>query len=410
MVGLALAGLTAAYAIQPPEGRRPQEKQGELEGPKNRLKLKPRVLLQAQGASYSVDELGGDSLSRQEGTLRRARIGFNASLGRRIEASFVYDFAHSGGEEKGRINAAWIQYRAGKLLALRGGAFAPWQGLEGSSAETLFMERSAPSSLYRGLVGGDARIGGALIAESQRWSLTASVTGDSINRSNATGQLGAGVRGTYLLVSRGKVKVHVGASVSLILQSPHETGARRLRFADNPEAHLAMPRLIDTGTIPARAATSANFEAAVQKGPVEAQGEYFRALPKDCGGACKNVHLSGWYVQAAWTLTGEARRYRSGGFESPLPKAPFGREAHGFGAMELGLRYSRLDMENDAPQAPGSSIGGRQEGLGFQANWYLTSAMRLSASIQRVHGERQVPGGSDPFHLRAILLRAQYAV
>lgn len=58
------------------------------------------------------------------------------------------------------------------------------------------------------------------------------------------------------------------------------------------------------------------------------------------------------------------------------------KPTHGYGAVELLARYSRLDLDD------GSVEGGRQHDWTFGANWYLTTHFKFQANYVRANATR----------------------
>jgi phosphate-selective porin OprO/OprP len=145
------------------------------------------------------------------------------------------------------------------------------------------------------------------------------------------------------------------------------------------------------------------LEAAAQWKNFQVQGEYFdinveRRIPNSAAG---DPQFEGWYVQGSWTITGEPRRYAmaSATFDSPRPAKNFSLRDGGWGAWELGARYSLLDLNHNrgvpgGPLTPGAIRGGEQEIVTLGLNWYPNQAVRLSASFQDVGIDRLSPGGT----------------
>ena len=50
-----------------------------------------------------------------------------------------------------------------------------------------------------------------------------------------------------------------------------------------------------------------------------------------------NPNFDGWYVQASWVITGEAKKYRPerGAYGLPQPKDPFSIDRAGWGASAV---------------------------------------------------------------------------
>jgi phosphate-selective porin OprO/OprP len=148
------------------------------------------------------------------------------------------------------------------------------------------------------------------------------------------------------------------------------------RLRNRPESGGAR-RLVDTGNLlDVDTSLTFGFEAAMVYGPVTLSGEYLQAnLERDLN---PDPTFRGGYGQLAWFPTGERRRYssRRAVFRSIEPKRKWG-------AVELALRYSALDLTDDGV------IGGNEQNFSFGANWYLNKNLRLMFNFIQVDAERR---------------------
>lgn len=337
---------------------------------------------------------------------RRVRIGIEGKAFGDFEYNFLYDFGGSGIEEGGKISAAWLQYNGLGFAKLRVGAFPPPTGLEdaASNASSLFPERASIAETVRGLAGGDGRTGIGLYSTGERWTAAAVLTGNVIGTSTYDEQVGFVGRVTYVPYKRENTVVHLGANANLVL-SPAATGpdvpggvSSPVRLRDRPELRVDGARLIDTGNIDADGVTALGAEFGVQHKNLYLQAEYFDIDVERRASALDDPSFSGWYVQGSWILTGETRRYSAtnAGFDGPKPDKAFSLKNGTWGAWELALRYSNIDLnyrENDLP-ALGSVRGGEQEILSIGLNWYLNNAVMLQAGYRNVSVDRTSPGGT----------------
>jgi len=120
------------------------------------------------------------------------------------------------------------------------------------------------------------------------------------------------------------------------------------------------------------------LEFAEVRGPWSLQAELI--ANKLSAPALGNPLLKGFYVSLAHVLTGEHRLYdRSVGvFDSIVPTRDFSWADDTWGAFEVGLRLSTLDLTD------GALAGGRQRDLTAAFNWYLDARTRLMFNF--VHG------------------------
>ena len=74
-----------------------------------------------------------------------------------------------------------------------------------------------------------------------------------------------------------------------------------------------------------------------------------------------NPDFSGWYAQAAYSLTGETHRYdpTTASFRNLRPAHPLGRGR--LGRLEITARYSDLDLDFHAPQKRGRGRRARRQ-------------------------------------------------
>lgn len=190
--------------------------------------------------------------------------------------------------------------------------------------------------------------------------------------------------------------LHLGLSASE--ERPHgevngrgETVLPSVRWRARPEAALTDARLVDSGTLDrVDGIRRAGVEALWVEGPWSLQGEYLRQhTTRDAG--LSDYSADGWYIAGSWLLTGESRSYGGGNVSNPLP-------AHAYGAWELLLRHSRIDLDNDGIR------GGRQNDWTLGVNAYLNRYFRVQANFTRVDATR-AGRHADP---RVLQLRAQF--
>jgi phosphate-selective porin OprO/OprP len=341
---------------------------------------------------------------------RRARIGIEGKAFGDFEYNFLYDFGGSGVEEAGKITSAWVQYNGlyNGLARLRIGAFSAPTGLEEgvSTNSSLFVERASPAELVRGIASGDGRKAVALLANGDRWNASAAITGNVIANQTFDHQTAFVGRVAFVPYQRADALVHLGLNTTVVFDpaatTPDIAGVRTtaLRLRDRPEIRVDITRLVDTGNLDAKGLTTIGGELGGQWRNLYAQGEYFD-IRVDRKGAFSDPKFSGWYVQGGWILSGEQRRYNiaTAAFDGPRPDKPFDLKAGQWGAWELGLRYSRLDL-NYLEGAPGTAQvasavrGGEQEIWTLGLNWYLNNAIRFQAAYQDVSVDRLSPGGT----------------
>ncbi|WP_374468903.1 porin [Phenylobacterium sp.] len=336
---------------------------------------------------------------------RRARLGIEGKAFGDWNYNFLFDFGGSGTEEAGRISALYVEYAGLKPYRLRIGAFPPTTGFEDATSNTasLFLERAAVAELVRGLAGGDGRAAAALYTGGERWTALASITGNLVGSQTYDEQLGFVGRVSFLPFKSENSLLHVGANANLIL-NPAAAGpdvepagaATTIRLRERPELRVDPTRLVDTGNIDADGVTALGLELGLQHRAFTLQGEHFWIDVDRRASPLENPDFSGWYVQGAWTLTGQPRRYNTtnGGFDAPRVEKPFNLKTGDWGVWELAARYSVLDLDYVADAAASTIRGGEQKILTLGINWYPNSVVRFLADYQRVEVDRISPGGT----------------
>jgi phosphate-selective porin OprO/OprP len=126
-------------------------------------------------------------------------------------------------------------------------------------------------------------------------------------------------------------------------------------------------------------------------GPVSFQAEYQQTKVNRADTtivAVRDHEFSGYYGQVSWLLTGETRPYSSseGEFGRVIPK---GR----FGALELGLRYSTMDL-NDIT-AVDAIKGGSAENLTLGLTWFMNANHKLMVNVTQVDNDEYAKPGKD---------------
>lgn len=181
------------------------------------------------------------------------------------------------------------------------------------------------------------------------------------NEYNFSGRL----TGLPIYEDDGKKLLHLG--VAYTYKNPENT----IQFRARPESHLA-PYYCDTGAFPSKYANILDYEAALVYGPLSLQGEYANAFV-DNWTQSSNAFFQGLYAYASYFVTGEYRAYstKDAIFTRVRPLKNFSPTGDGFGAWELALRYSYLDLNDD------NISGGIMSDTTLGVNWYLNPNMRI---------------------------------
>ncbi len=377
---------------------------------------------------------------------RRARIGIDGRVFGDWDYNIVYEFGGAGEEDAGHAYEMWIQYSGLKPFHARIGAFAPSYGLDDQDSTNgmMFLERAAVSDIARGLAGGDSREGAEIWANGDRWYFNTAVTGRAVGvvNSQATGisqpfdsQLSFIGRLGFLPVRTDNAVVWLGVHGSYI-DRPADTGgpdtaANGVRYGitlqERPELRVDGTRLISTGAINSRHADTVGLEAAAQFGSLFLQSEYesIKIERMNAVAGVGDPDFHGYYIDAAYVLTGEKRRFNTAtwAFDGPAVNRPFSARNGTWGAFEVAARYSDVDLNYHAGAlgaAPTTDAvrGGEQKIWTGGLNWYPNSFVRFMLDYQDVTIDRLSPsaasfstpaGAQIGQHYHVVDLRSQFA-
>ena len=312
---------------------------------------------------------------------RRARLYMSGEVGEHLRFQAQYDFADGDADFRDVYMELANLPVAGNL---RFGQFKEPFGLEElmSSNNITFIERAQPTSVFA-----PSRKTGVMLHNAFLDNrITGAVgvfrdTNDYGNRArDGKYNVAARVTGLPWYEDGGKQLVHLGIAYL------YRNLDGEFRVNVRPEAQLT-PRFLDTGLILADNEHRLGLEAAALYGPFSIQGEYMmsRVDTEFLG----NRTIDGWYVAGSWVMTGESRSYStsSGTFGTVKPKNNFKLtgENQGFGAWELALRYSELDL-NDGGR--NGIRGGAEDTLTLGLNWYLNPNARIMFNYMHTSVDR----------------------
>lgn len=309
---------------------------------------------------------------------RRARLGFQGSLGEDMKFKSEVDFS----DNDVSLTDVTLTYGGFSFVDLKVGHFRYSFGLEqNTSANHIqFIERSAPVNVFTG----DRELGFALSSGGESWSLISGVFGQSAGNTSPEDDedLSFYLRGSANVLSHSENVVHIAASVG------HRRPNGDVRFSARPAGDS--DRIVDTGSFDMVDHVNVYAaELAAVFGPVSLQTEYYAAeISGEVGGP--DADFDGVYAQVGLFLTDDSRPYRGsvGNFTRVKPNTPIGS---GCGAWEVLARYERVDL-NDA--SAGIS-GGKLDNITGGINWYLQDNLRLMLNITQVNVDNNAPAPND---------------
>jgi phosphate-selective porin OprO/OprP len=340
---------------------------------------------------YSDDTLpDGSHRFEDSNTFRRREFGFFVKKKGVYDAGALFDFqAKQWQDVYARVQTkAWFGEDYGAVRVGQTKTLLSFEGVTSSRA-TSFLETSLPvQAIFE-----NRRIGIDWAFERPAYLLNAGYYGADLQGDNDGSTIAGRVAWTPLK-AEGSV-LHLGIAASR--ESPDDTvdGQGRdvlasARLRARPEAGLTTIRLVDSGSLShVDDIDRYGLEALWIGGPWSVQGEYLGAnVSRNDGLPDYSGH--GFYVFGSWVVTGESRPYSGGNTGNIKPKGTFG-------AVELLLRYSDLDLDD------GAIRGGRQHDWTLGANWIIDQHFKLQANYIRAFSDR----GSLTLDPRILAVRAQ---
>jgi phosphate-selective porin OprO/OprP len=278
------------------------------------------------------------------------------------------------GEDVLPVRDLSVEYRGLPVHIELGQFVEPFGLLQSSSRGAAFMERPQASGLAPGYglgIAANARLGNGGLAFGAFVPTRNDVLFGGREDESQTARI------TYAPLHGDDALLHVGAAASV--REPEDD---LLQFVTIPESVL----LLDLNASGQRLIVADDYllfgaELAAQVGPVLLQGELMQAEIPDAisfddvvnDGVITFLDASytGWYVEAAWALTGERRDYsvRRGTFGGIEPARML--FAGGFGAIELAARYGSTDLRDETDRGE----RGRVASVGL--NWYPLAYAKL---------------------------------
>jgi phosphate-selective porin OprO and OprP len=308
--------------------------------------------------TFDPDEWLANSFS-----LRRARLG--------ATVSFLKDYAvRVEGDYSGSsvaLTYGYFDINWWDAARIRGGQFKRMFGLERSNSSnfTDFMERSLPDTLLEGSYDRGLMVFGTP-ARGVGYSLSATNGTGSAEKSSASAQQAQADDFNWTARLTGNAAEWLDLKES-VLHFGGSIDAGRLGNTSAGSAKAAGAQSEGRGvTFFAPDAFSGSnvdrdrygAEIALAQGPVKLQGEWIRASYEGTSAAAGDYSrdIDAYYASLTWLVTGEhyAASYKEGTFGRIKPGAAF-RSGDGWGALEVGLRYSRFDAGDfSAANAPGT--------------------------------------------------------
>ena len=322
---------------------------------------------------------------------RRLNVSFFGDAWDMVEFKLEIDFANVKD-----IKDQWIRFTKGSILPhfTFGHMKEPFSlDMLTSSTYLTFMEPTLPTKAFTPYRNFGTTANGVWKEEKVTWAGgiflntgSYSDVGDASDEiSNANGfDLSGRITGLPVYRNEGRELVHLGLSYLHRFRNDDD-GDPTTEFRTRPESRLTDDRLVDTSLISDQGQNLVSLEAAWMNGPLSIQGEYFY----DRVDSESTLNFSGWYLQGSWFLTGESKKYQTsaGVFAGVSPQKEFRLGKNGWGALEMALRFSKVDLNDKYVR------GGEERNITVGLNWYLRRKVRIMINYININVEDR----ADPF-------------
>jgi len=373
-----------------------------------KFKFGGRIQMDYTHSSDDAFFRGGTPIQANDGAeLRRGRLEFSGTLFKDWNFKSQIDFADN---EVG-VKDMFVSYTGLNLVNINLGhqkqAFS--RELQESSNDLMFMERSLMNVLNGPIV--DRAVGLNVIRREKNWTAQIGLYGESIDANNNSldESWGTNSRVTFAPLNEDTNIIHLGVAGNYRRPSGSGQvfgGATGTRFR-HETAHMTNLFPIDSGVIvDIDDVKMLGLEASGVYGPFSAGGEYTHSwIGRKNGVGSLNFH--GWYGEAAWTLTGESRKYKEGKFSRVEPTRNFSLSNGGWGAWELAARIGGVDMNDGVFRA------GEMKNFTAALNWYVNHNVRFMFNYDRILDIKNSPlvtaHGGKPDGLNTFMFRSQIA-
>lgn len=360
--------------------------------------------IQADARSFDSPSVSADTFE-----VRRARLGMEATFYRDYEAEVTADFAATAKLDTAYVNAAWwdaAQLRMGlfkmpfSLEELTSSKYIDFQERSLANAQAIGKERGI---MLHGAPAKGVYYGAALSNGNGNNNADDNDSKDMIGRLALNFAEIAGYRDAVL---------HLGAAFSDGRQPVGDvvpngrTEGRGITFF-NPAAFTGSKTEV----------RRSGLETALAKGSIKFQAEAITTgySGTSAAGVGYDRDLSAWYASLNWLMTVEsyAEAYKRGAFGRIRPHANFTRRG-GKGAVELGLRYSRLDAAGFTAANPagtgvlGAGMANEADAWSLGAKWIVNPNTRFLASyVHTRFGSPVTVSGATVNKENAFTLRSQ---
>ena len=328
--------------------------------------------IQADYRTYDPGQWKNDEFS-----IRRARLGTTFTFFKDFVVRVEGEYANSNDGAKGTtaMTYGYVEYKHFPGARIRIGQFKPIFGLERAMStnfvdfQELSMATANGASFNSTYDRGIMLFGSPLKGTYYNLSVVNGSGQNNDDLKDAKDVVGRVTSNVADWAEWSNAVVHIGASASSgSVQPSTATGTLTLSGFTEANGNASNTAGTTNATATKFFATSAfgvtklertrlGLEGALAYGPVKLQSEYITTNFDGTTSANKAIDkdIDAWYADLTWLVTGEsyADAYKDGMFGRIAPKNSFSLDKEGYGAVELGLRYSRFDATDFVTSAKG---------------------------------------------------------
>jgi phosphate-selective porin OprO/OprP len=365
------------------------------------------------GSTFSTPgSVTGTPVNANDGTeFRRARLDFEGTVWKDWNFKTEVDFANNAAA----LKDLWLRYSGLSFMDITGGqqkqnfSREVWE----SDNDLLFTEYSLMYALTKQIT--ERAIGLNFQSKNQKqWSLALGAFGDTAAASTVSSTSGGegwatSGRLTVAPIEEKTKVVHLGVSGNYRVPNANgymedATGMTYAYKANNLSGVSLLSSTITGSTI--NSVSMMGLEANGMHGPYSVGGEYTKQwVSRNTGYA--DLQFDAYTTEAAWTITGESRKYKNGKFARLEPAKPFSLKSGGLGAWELATRYSFVDLNS------GTHKGGQASNMTVGLNWHINTNLRIMADYSKTFSLNnpyvKSMNFTDPDSIDSYTVRAQMA-
>jgi len=380
-----------------------------------KLQINGRVQLDYR--DFEPSEWNDDTFS-----VRRARFGGTFSFLRDFAVRVEGEYANASGSSTTALTYGYLDFNRWKGARIRAGQFKPFFGLERAYSTNFidFTELSLATnngSIFSSTYDRGVMVHGDPLAWLNYNAYIINGTGQNVDDADDSKDVGGRVNFNAAgLMGIKHAVIHAGASYS-------KGDIGRSAISQRTEANGTT--FFTVGGIDSSDDRQRwGVETALAFGSLKFQSEYIEANFEGArGNTAYDSDIHAWYADLNWLVTGEmwADAYKSGVFGRIKPKRNFDAEG-GWGALEIGLRYSNFDASDfqrllTAAAAPGvSNPASEASAWTLGAKWILNSNARIMLNYVQTEFDNFSTAGTNALvangkaedEERALILRTQY--